>query len=82
MSPREAARLQSFPDRLRLWGHQQAQYRQVGNAVPVRLAEALGKEIVWALTGRSGTSKSGATPAPKRVAKKRAEGKRNPAQER
>ena len=82
MSPRETARLQSFPDRLRLWGHQQAQYRQVGNAVPVRLAKALGREIVWALIGRSGTSKSGATPAPKRAAKKRAEGKANPAQKR
>ena len=45
MSPRETARLQSFPDRLRLWGNQAMQYKQVGNAVPVRLAEALGKEV-------------------------------------
>jgi DNA (cytosine-5)-methyltransferase 1 len=78
LSPREVARLQSFPDRLRLWGHQQAHYRQVGNAVPVRLAEALGREIVRALTGRSGSSKSGTVPVQKRTGKKRAEGKVKP----
>ena len=41
MSPREVARLQSCPDSMVLRGTQKRQYSQVGNAVPVRLAEAL-----------------------------------------
>jgi site-specific DNA-cytosine methylase len=53
VSPREAARLQSFPDSLQLRGSQAAQYKQVGNAVPVRLAECLGHEIVSALRNAS-----------------------------
>ena len=52
LSVREAARLQSFPDSLQLRGNMASQYRQVGNAVPVRLAYALGRTIVAALGGR------------------------------
>ena len=42
---RENARIQSFPDDWEFVGSVASQYRQVGNAVPVNLAYAVGKEI-------------------------------------
>lgn len=46
LSPREAARLQTFPDDYVIYGAQNSWYAQVGNAVPVKLAEAIGKGII------------------------------------
>ncbi len=43
---REAARFQSFPDSFEFLGSMTSQFRQVGNAVPPILAEALGKAII------------------------------------
>ena len=43
---RESARLQSFPDAFIFTGNKGKQFRQVGNAVPPLLAEALAKAII------------------------------------
>lgn len=46
LSPREAARIQTFPDYYIIKGSQNQWYAQIGNAVPVKLAEAIGRGIV------------------------------------
>ena len=46
LSVGEYRRLQDFPDTWHLAGSLTDQYRQLGNAVPVRLGEAIGKAIV------------------------------------
>lgn len=46
LSPREAARIQTFPDDYVIKGSQNMWYAQVGNAVPVKLAKAIGDGIM------------------------------------
>ncbi len=46
LSIKEYARIQQFPDDWRFTGTISAQYRQIGNAVPVGLAEAIGRAII------------------------------------
>lgn len=46
ISLREAAALQSFPDGYEFFGSNKHVAQQIGNAVPVRLAEALGRHIL------------------------------------
>ena len=45
LSPREAARIQTFPDDYIFTGPQNAWYAQIGNAVPVKLAYVIGCAI-------------------------------------
>lgn len=46
---REYARIQTFPDDWEFAGSVSSQYKQIGNAVAVRFAEEVGKEIMKAL---------------------------------
>jgi DNA (cytosine-5)-methyltransferase 1 len=52
LSVREAARLQSFPDRFIFRGSMTSAFRQIGNAVPPRMAQALASQILKLLKPR------------------------------
>lgn len=45
LSPREAARIQTFPDDFIFYGAQNSWYAQIGNAVPVKLAYVIGTAL-------------------------------------
>jgi DNA (cytosine-5)-methyltransferase 1 len=49
ISPREAARLQSFPDGFKFLGNMGDCYRQIGNAVPPLLAWVIARTVVETL---------------------------------
>lgn len=56
LSARELCRLQTFPDGYRIVGSRSSAQRQLGNAVPSALAEAIGLQIRKTLGGRPGRS--------------------------
>lgn len=51
LTTREYARIQTFPDDWRFEGSATQIYKQIGNAVPVNLALAIGKAIIKMLNG-------------------------------
>jgi DNA (cytosine-5)-methyltransferase 1 len=48
---REAASIQSFPNDFNFCGSMSSVFKQIGNAVPVKMAEAIGKELINSLNG-------------------------------
>ena len=59
LTVREYARIQGFPDRWEVQGSTREKYRQLGNAVPVALAKALGEAIQTAAGRRGSTVRLG-----------------------
>lgn len=53
LSVKEYARIQQFPENWKISGTIANQYKQIGNAVPVGLAEEVGKALVATATGHS-----------------------------
>ena len=51
ITPREAARLQGFPDDFVFEGPAKDQYRLIGNAVPTLLAERIGESVLAVMNG-------------------------------
>ncbi len=49
LTVREYARIQTFPDEWQFAGSMSNQYKQIGNAVPVNLAYAMGRSLIGLL---------------------------------
>jgi len=56
MTLREAALIQTFPENYKFAGPTSSQYTQIGNAVPCRLAEAVGRAVLEILEGKTAPS--------------------------
>lgn len=51
LSIEEYSRIQGFPDDYKFFGSIMEQYKQIGNAVPIKLGEAIGKTILNDMNG-------------------------------
>ncbi|MBD5300303.1 MAG: DNA (cytosine-5-)-methyltransferase [Bacteroides sp.] len=58
LTVREYARIQTFPDDWTFSGNLTAQYKQIGNAVPVNLAWAIGRSLIRAFNSMADMDKS------------------------
>ncbi len=68
LTPRECAALQSFPSQWVIAGRRVDQYRLIGNAVPPRLAQAVGTTLLASCEGSSDTAKwTAPAPLPERL---------------
>ena len=52
LSVQEYKRIQEFPDDWYIYGTIKEQYRQIGNAVPISLGYAIGKQLITLLKGK------------------------------
>lgn len=59
LTVREAARIQTFPDRFRFAGSRSDAFRLIGNAVPPRLGEVIGRELIAAWERPAGQEPTG-----------------------
>lgn len=57
LNVREYARIQTFPDEWQFTGSAAAQYKQIGNAVPVNLGYYMGQAVIAMLSGKYDTDK-------------------------
>lgn len=68
LSVKEYARVQQFPDEYEFVGHTAAKYAQIGNAVPVGLAEAVGAAVSrLSLSWNTASAPTPPVPKPKSV---------------
>ncbi len=67
LTPREAARVQTFPDTFRFAGSRSHAFTQIGNAVPPLIGKRVGQGILQFLSTASRKSQRAALPDPIRI---------------
>jgi len=67
LSPRECAALQTFPPEWKIEGKRVDQYRQIGNAVPPLLAQAVGQALLESMKRDPITAPAELTPLPRHL---------------
>lgn len=62
LNVREYARIQTFPDEWKFVGSVSAQYKQIGNAVPVNLGYYMGRAAIAMISGKQNSDLEAVTP--------------------